>query len=198
MVKQMFDFVSSVFGAGSGDIEPELIQKQAQIAQEAAERQKGLFPGCSGNGDISKALGAMPLVRWKALSIRQPWAWLIVNGYKDIENRSWDTRLRGRFLVHAGKVNDPYHKEIRQECRLIGITIPDKLDKGGIVGVSMLADVMTRRRSRDDEWFDGPFGFLLKDSLPLPFQAVKGQLGFFNLDYPDLDYHRLADHRQQD
>ncbi|WP_229215634.1 ASCH domain-containing protein [Duganella sp. CY15W] len=39
----------------------------------------------------------------KALSIRQPWAWLIVNGYKDIENRSWSTNVRGKVLVHASK-----------------------------------------------------------------------------------------------
>lgn len=39
----------------------------------------------------------------KALSIRQPWAWLIVNGYKSIENRTWNTRIRGTILIHAGK-----------------------------------------------------------------------------------------------
>lgn len=37
----------------------------------------------------------------KALSIRQPWAWLIANGYKDIENRSWRTNYRGPVLIHA-------------------------------------------------------------------------------------------------
>jgi hypothetical protein len=42
----------------------------------------------------------------KALSIQQPWAWLIVNGYKDIENRSWFTKGRGKFLLHAGKKLD--------------------------------------------------------------------------------------------
>ncbi|MCP4687042.1 MAG: ASCH domain-containing protein, partial [Desulfobacterales bacterium] len=42
----------------------------------------------------------------KALSIRQPWAWLIANGYKDIENRSWRTSFRGEFLIHAGKKFD--------------------------------------------------------------------------------------------
>jgi len=31
----------------------------------------------------------------KALSIRQPYAWLIIHGYKDIENRTWGTRVRG-------------------------------------------------------------------------------------------------------
>jgi hypothetical protein len=28
----------------------------------------------------------------KVLVVRQPWAWLIVNGFKDIENRSWKTK----------------------------------------------------------------------------------------------------------
>jgi len=32
----------------------------------------------------------------KALSILQPWAWLVVNGHKDIENRTWGTGFRGR------------------------------------------------------------------------------------------------------
>ena len=39
----------------------------------------------------------------KALSIRQPWAWLILNAGKDIENRSWYTSVRGRVLIHASK-----------------------------------------------------------------------------------------------
>lgn len=39
----------------------------------------------------------------KAISIRQPWASLIVLGIKDIENRSWPTSQRGIVLVHASK-----------------------------------------------------------------------------------------------
>ena len=42
----------------------------------------------------------------KALSIRQPWAWLIVAGYKDVENRTWATDFRGRIYVHAGQRYD--------------------------------------------------------------------------------------------
>lgn len=38
-----------------------------------------------------------------ALSIRQPWAWHILNSGKDIENRDWPTRFRGRVLIHASK-----------------------------------------------------------------------------------------------
>lgn len=39
----------------------------------------------------------------KVLSIRQPWAWLIVNGHKDIENRTWTTRFRGPIPIQASK-----------------------------------------------------------------------------------------------
>ena len=38
---------------------------------------------------------------YTVLSVRQPWAWLIVTGYKNIENRTWDTRYRGRIAIHA-------------------------------------------------------------------------------------------------
>lgn len=37
----------------------------------------------------------------KAITIKQPWASLIVHGIKDIENRTWLTHFRGRVLIHA-------------------------------------------------------------------------------------------------
>ncbi|KQR02500.1 hypothetical protein ASF72_10730 [Arthrobacter sp. Leaf141] len=37
-----------------------------------------------------------------ALTIRNPWAWAIINGGKDIENRSWHTSYRGPLYIHAG------------------------------------------------------------------------------------------------
>ena len=39
----------------------------------------------------------------KCLSVRQPWAWLIVHGHKPLENRSWATSYRGPLLIHAAK-----------------------------------------------------------------------------------------------
>ncbi len=50
-----------------------------------------------------------PEIRWSAalrelpaLSVHQPWAWLIVAGFKHIENRSRRTHYRGPVLIHAG------------------------------------------------------------------------------------------------
>ena len=38
----------------------------------------------------------------KVLTIKQPWAILIIEGYKKYEFRSWKTKYRGKILIHAG------------------------------------------------------------------------------------------------
>jgi hypothetical protein len=48
----------------------------------------------------------------KALSIKQPWADLIVSGHKDIENRTWRTNFRGRVYVHASQKYDHRHRDM--------------------------------------------------------------------------------------
>lgn len=40
----------------------------------------------------------------KALTIKEPWASLIINGYKKYEFRSWKTNYRGKVLIHAGNI----------------------------------------------------------------------------------------------
>ena len=41
----------------------------------------------------------------KAITILQPWAWLLATGKKRCETRSWKTNFRGEILIHAGKKN---------------------------------------------------------------------------------------------
>jgi len=38
----------------------------------------------------------------KALTVKEPWATLIIEGYKKYEFRSWKTNYRGKILIHAG------------------------------------------------------------------------------------------------
>lgn len=45
----------------------------------------------------------------KAITIKQPWASLIVVGIKDVENRTWKTNFRGRVLIHASAKADKEH-----------------------------------------------------------------------------------------
>ncbi|XHR29884.1 MAG: ASCH domain-containing protein [Chthoniobacteraceae bacterium] len=115
-----------------------------------------------------------------ALSVRQPWAWLIVAGHKDIENRTWSTGFRGRVLIHAGKKYGPTEKEdARIVERDMGIHIPETLRLGGIVGAVEIVDCVTQS---DSPWFrnDG-YGFVLRHAVELPFRPLVGRLGFFNV-----------------
>lgn len=115
-----------------------------------------------------------------ALSIQQPWAWLIVHGYKPVENRSWDTRVRGTVGIHAGKAIDTEGLNwVRHHFP--DIPLPDRFDLGGIVGSATLTEVVYRSRS---PWFFGPKGFIFAEPKPLPFMPCRGQLGFFKPDLP--------------
>ena len=113
----------------------------------------------------------------KALSIRQPWAWLITHDYKDIENRTWKTNFRGTFLVHAPKKVD---REGYRFARAQGIFIPPCPPTGGIVGSAVLVDCVTEHES---PWATGPYMFVLEDAKPLDLIRCPGRLGFFEVDY---------------
>ena len=51
----------------------------------------------------------------KVLSVRQPWAWLIVAGYKDIENRTWSTPYRGELAIHASSSFDFFFFDLEDQ-----------------------------------------------------------------------------------
>jgi hypothetical protein len=139
----------------------------------------------------------------KVLSIRQPWAWLIVNGYKDIENRTWRFFHCGHLLIHAGKewddCYDPRHPEWFQRDidEMVSsaptgyyrpvLPPPDRIERGGIVGKVEVVGCVTRHGS---PWFNGPFGIVVKNQKVLPFLPCQGRLGVFDLDYSDLLNHQ--------
>lgn len=52
------------------------------------------------------------------LSIRQPYALLIVEQFKPVENRSWPTEYRGILWIHASKTKVPpdWKKEVLDPC----------------------------------------------------------------------------------
>ena len=117
----------------------------------------------------------------KALSILQPWAWLIVHGPKDIENRTWSTSFRGQFLVHAGKGFDRNGYEFVRKTRPdIAMPAPSEFERGGVVGMATVVDCVNESTSW---WFNGPRGFVLTDRRPLPFFPVRGQLSWFSVPF---------------
>ena len=116
-----------------------------------------------------------------AIAIRQPFAWLIVHGHKEIEYRSWPTKFRGLVLVHASLKLHAEAAHIVWGCEQAGIPLPKAVDVGGIVGVVDVIDCLLLP--------EGGYGFLLADARPLPFHPFKGKLGFFEtgLELKDLE-----------
>ncbi|MDD2519155.1 MAG: ASCH domain-containing protein [Bacilli bacterium] len=71
----------------------------------------------------------------KVITIRQPWASLIVNGYKEYEFRSWKTKHRGELLIHAGK---GFNKQEILKFKELNLDFPT----GCIIGKVILEDCL--------------------------------------------------------
>ena len=125
----------------------------------------------------------------KALSIRQPWAWLIVHGYKGVENRMWPLprtfTLPQRIYVHAGLKHDERYI-MTQRATIVRQTLSKQAfhdymyafkASGAIVGEVTITGCVTESRS---PWFIGPYGFTLTDPVayetPIP---CKGRQRFW-------------------
>lgn len=153
----------------------------------------------------------------KALSIKQPWAWLIVNGYKGIENRTWHLpeSMRGqRIYVHAGKKPDgENYNNTKRIVADVMTMLPEDVAAsvwelvyernshpghantwwahyGAIVGEVDIVDCVTNRpyASSDSPWFVGPYGFVLDN--PVAYDKpipYSGRLGFFDVKLPVLE-----------
>ena len=70
----------------------------------------------------------------KVLTIKQPWATLIMQGNKRFEFRSWQTKYRGDLLIHAGKGID------KVAMKRLSKYIPEEIPSGKILGKVKLID----------------------------------------------------------
>lgn len=121
----------------------------------------------------------------KVLTIKQPWADLIVTGVKDIENRTWKTSYRGRILIHASKV--PCSREELEAYTLpvlkgnvdIKNYKPGQLACGTIIGSVELVDCVINHPSQWAE--DGVYNWVLANPVLFkePIHNVKGMLGLW-------------------
>lgn len=133
-----------------------------------------------------------------ALSILQPWAWLILRPdvtdpaerralalkgqIKNIENRTWPTKVRGTIAVHAGKSFDRWNTDdVEYLWTERGIALPcpiEHLPRGGIVGFVDIVDCVSASESW---WFRGPYGLVLSNPRPVPYLPWKGRQRFFEV-----------------
>lgn len=91
----------------------------------------------------------------KALSVRQPWAELILRGRKTVELRTWKVHYRGPLLIHAAAVRRP------ERVHQLGLD-PDALAYGALLGVVTLVDVTPLDEAayealRDQHLRDAPY-----------------------------------------
>lgn len=124
----------------------------------------------------------------KVLTIKQPWATLIMQGNKRFEFRSWKTNFRGEFLIHAGKGID---KEAVERLKKY---LPEELPLGKILGKVKLTDCIAMNddlaemldKENNDIYtshsFSNNYAFKLENVKVLDTPIVaKGQLGFWNI-----------------
>ncbi len=143
----------------------------------------------------------------KCLSLAQPFADLVVSGKKRVELRSWNTRFRGEFLVHAAQ------RVRRNDVRRLGMdgaaVTGAVIGRAEVIGVkeystekelrgddrlhfsaARLDELVGKRKGGGDGGKRCVYGFMLDKArrfrLPAPY---KGRLKFFDADIrEDAEY----------
>lgn len=125
----------------------------------------------------------------KVLTIKQPWATLIIQGDKKFEFRSWQTKYRGELLIHAGKGID------KEAVKRLEKYLPKELPIGKILGKVTLVDCIKMSpefkekllKENSDIYtkssFQENYGWLLKnvEVFNEPIEA-KGHLSLWEFD----------------
>lgn len=148
----------------------------------------------------------------KALSIRQPWGWAILEAGKRVENRTWPATHRGPVLLHvSASMTLVEWQDAVDDMRALGcigthdpVPLPGVLPRGGVIGQARVIACLDKARpldaqiparasdatrealglAYDSPWFVGPYGHVLADVTPLPFTRAKGALGYFEMPWP--------------
>jgi hypothetical protein len=128
---------------------------------------------------------------FQALSVKQPWAALIVHGLKSIEVRSWSTRQRGLILIHASRQVDQRREGWNRLPPEAGVTV-ERL--GGVIGMVEITDCLAYRSKHafqsdcsrhlnEPDWYQerGLYGFVLAKPRLVPFIELPGWVKFFSV-----------------
>lgn len=127
----------------------------------------------------------------KVLTIKEPWASLIINGYKKYEFRSWKTKYRGKILIHAGMSLEKDAAKRFSEYNL-------EYYKGAIIGEATITDCilvdtkfneelrkinpLVYARSNHVETYAWKLENIKKYDKPI---YIKGKLGLWNYEVSD-------------
>lgn len=130
----------------------------------------------------------------KTLSVKNPWAFLIASGNKDVENRNWRTHYRGKIFIHVSqkpdleyvqKVDFNIYQSVDPVARMH--LLSPKPQWGKIIGEVEILDCI---RDSTSKWAqEGCWHWILAN--PVLYErikirespVVKGKLGLWNLEY---------------
>ena len=129
---------------------------------------------------------------YKVLSVRQPYASLLVSGEKDVENRSRKTNYRGTVLIHASaRMHDVVEKlsgYLQDGVPLIGIEkdimreadYAESYDRMSVILGSV--DIVDCVQNHPSEWAEkGQWHWVCANAKKFehPIRNVKGKLGIW-------------------
>lgn len=139
----------------------------------------------------------------KVLTVKQPWAYLLIAGLKDVENRNWPTNYRGELYIHAsveksfdwGAIlwmsQQQFPKEMIQSVfNHFGLR-PDPFDGkmsritaakdefGAIVG-SVTLDYCTKNSISPWAMPNSKYHWLVSNAKPITPIPARGMLGLWN------------------
>ena len=129
----------------------------------------------------------------KALSLKQPWAGLVVEKLKTIETRKWKTSYRGDIIICASptvdkKVMDYMKKEFPDLLQISTLH-----ERGKALGIVCLDDVVPMEEKHEPDAlcgvYPGAYAWILSNIRKYRyFHHAKGQLSLFELDINDTDF----------
>lgn len=128
----------------------------------------------------------MPTERttYRCLAIRQPYAWAIVMGAKDIENRSWSTTYRGQIVIQASTTKAEVNATSKRfkPLKPPATTVP--FEYGALIGVADLVDVVPLKPELEgNPWAYGTYCFRFANARVFDEPiAAKGKLNLYHLD----------------
>lgn len=123
----------------------------------------------------------------KVLTLKQPWASLVANGYKVYEFRSWKTKYRGEILIHAGCGVD---KEWLDKVKDYGIDFPKKkilckvvLEDCIEMDDELNKEILNLDKNVYGEKYRSGYAWKLGKVTKLDIgEEINGQLGMWNYD----------------
>ncbi|MBC7750067.1 MAG: ASCH domain-containing protein [Methylotenera sp.] len=138
----------------------------------------------------------------KTLSIKQPWASLIAHNIKNIENRTWKTKFRGRIFIHASAKSAGRLAELINSNQLDAITkksnfrfLDTSLIKSAIIGEVEIIDCVLNHESiwaeNEKDLTKKPiYNWVLANAVlyDKPILNVKGKLSFWEFNQVESCY----------